>query len=70
MEEIRKYDGKGPDGKIYIGCNGFVFDVTKSDNFREGGMYGNFAGHDISIACAMYSTDDKYLGQVYNPETT
>ena len=70
MEEIRKYDGKGPDGKIYIGCNGFVFDVTKSDNFREGGMYANFAGHDISIACAMYSTDDKYLGQVYNPDTT
>ena len=71
LEEIRKYDGKTrPDGLIYIGCNGFVFDVTKSPNFQEGGMYGNFAGHDISMACAHYSTDDKYLGQVYDPETT
>ena len=33
-------------------------------------MYANFAGHDISMACAHYSTDDKYLGQVYDPEKT
>ena len=69
IEEIKKYDGKNhPDGLIYIGCNGFVFDVTKSANFQEGGMYGNFAGNDISMACAYYSTDDKYLGQIYDPE--
>ena len=70
LDQIRKYDGKGPDGKIYIACNGFVFDVTKSDNFKEGGMYKSFAGHDISMACAHYSTDEKYLGQTYDPETT
>ena len=70
LEEIRKYDGKGPDSKIFIGCNGFVFDVTKSENFQEGGMYGSFAGNDISMACANFSTDEKYLGQVYDPETT
>ena len=70
LEQIRKYDGKGEDGKIYIGCNGFVFDVTKSDNFKDGGMYASFAGHDISMACAHYSTDDKYLGQSYDPENT
>ena len=62
LDEIRKFDGKGPDGKIYIGCNGFVFDVTESPNFQEGGGYANFAGYDISIACANYSTDDKHLG--------
>ena len=44
--------------------------MSKSDNFREGGMYGSFAGHDISMACAHYSTDSKYLGQTYDPETT
>ena len=33
LDEIRKYDGKGPDGRILIGCNGFVFDVTESPNF-------------------------------------
>ena len=70
LEEIRKYDGTGPEGKIYIGCNGFVFDVSKSENYRPGGDYANFAGHDISMACAYYSTDDKYLGQVYDPDTT
>ena len=71
LEQLRVYDGKShPDNLIYIGCNGFVFDVTKSPNFQEGGMYANFAGNDISMACAYYSTDDKYLGQVYDPETT
>ena len=70
IEEIRKYDGNGPDEKIFIGCNGFVFDVSKSPNYRPGGDYANFAGHDISMACAYYSTDDKYLGQVYDPDTT
>jgi len=44
--------------------------VSKSDNLREGGMYASFAGYDISMACAHYSTDAKYLGQTYDPETT
>ena len=33
-------------------------------------MYETFAGHDISIACANYSTDAKYLDMDYDPETT
>lgn len=28
-EELRKYDGKGPDGKIYVALCGKVFDVTE-----------------------------------------
>ena len=70
LDDIRKYDGTGPDGKIYIGCNGFVFDVTNSDNFKEGGGYASFAGYDISMACAHYSTDKKWLGQEYDPDKT
>ena len=70
LDQIKKYNGKGEDGRILIGCNGFVFDVTKSPNFQEGGMYGGFAGHDISIACANYSTEEKYLDQDYIPEVT
>ena len=31
-------------------------------------MYASFAGNDISMACAHYSTDDKFIGQVYDPE--
>ena len=44
-----------------------MFDVSSSDSFKEGGSYANFAGHDISIACAHYSTDDKYLDLIYDP---
>ena len=54
---------------MYIGCNGYVFDVSESPNFRKDGMYEKFAGHDISIACAHYSTDEKYLGLEYDRET-
>ena len=68
MDELRKYNGKGPDGKIYISCNGKVFDVTNSYNYQPGGDYENFGGHDISIACAHYDTDDKYLDMPYDPD--
>lgn len=66
LNQISEFNGK--DGKpTYIGLNGFVFDVSSSDSFKEGGSYANFAGHDISIACAHYSTDDKYLDIHYDP---
>ena len=68
LDEVKKYDGKGPDGKIYISCNGKVFDVTQSYNYQEGGDYQSFGGHDISIACAHYSTEDKWLDMPYNPD--
>ena len=29
LEELRKYDGKGPDGKIYVALGGKVYDVTE-----------------------------------------
>ena len=29
-EELRKYNGTGPDGKIYVAVHGLVFDVTES----------------------------------------
>ena len=33
LEQLKKYNGKGPDGKIYIACMGRVFDVTESYNY-------------------------------------
>lgn len=66
IEQIRQYDGK-EGRRCYIGLNGFVFDVSTSDSFKNGGSYANFGGHDISIACSQYSTDDKWLDQVYDP---
>ena len=71
LADIQKYNGKSSEtgNKIFIGCCGRVFDVTQSPNFNEGGMYEKFAGHDISIACAHYSTDEVHLGKEYDRET-
>mmetsp|Transcript_62510 Transcript_62510/g.86374 ORF Transcript_62510/g.86374 Transcript_62510/m.86374 type:complete len:128 (+) Transcript_62510:48-431(+) len=71
IDEIRKFDGaKGPEDTVYIGLMGYVFDVSSSPNFRAGGMYEKFAGREISIACANYSTEEKFLDEIYDPETT
>ena len=71
LKDIQKFNGQNQDTdkKVYIGCSGYVFDVSESPNFKEGGMYEKFAGNDISIACAHYSTDEKYLGMEYERET-
>ena len=68
LDQVKKYNGKGPDGKIYISCNGKVFDVTSSPNYQPGGSYENFGGHDVSIACAHFDTDSKWLDIPYDPE--
>ena len=70
LDELREYNGKGPSGKIYIACFEQVFDVTGSPNYQEGVSYAAFAGRDITVACAYYSTEEKYLSQHYDPETT
>lgn len=66
LEQIAQYNGKNGQ-KTYVGLNGFVFDVSSSPFYQDGGDYANFAGHDISIACAHHSTEDKYLDQFYDP---
>ena len=71
IEDISKFDGVQNES-VYIGCNGFVFDVSSSENFSGLGAYGTFAGKDVSIACAYHSTEDKYLQEKvpYDWETT
>ena len=44
--------------------------MSSSASFKEGGSYANFGGHDISMACANYSTDDKYLDHYYDPNNS
>lgn len=60
-EELRKYDGK--DGRpIYIGILNDVFDCSAGDKFYgPGGAYEVFAGRDITLAAAKFSTEEKYL---------
>ncbi len=64
------YSGTGPSGKIYLACFDTVFDVTSSANFQPGGTYASFAGRDVSVACAYHSTEEKYLSQAYDRDTT
>ena len=38
VEELKKYDGTGPDGRILVAVNGKVFDVTKGKRFYGPGI--------------------------------
>eukprot|EP00347_Sterkiella_histriomuscorum_P008297 403345623 len=67
-EQLRKYDGNGPDGKIYIACNELIFDVTESPFYQKGGDYEKFAGRDMTMAAAYQSTDEKYLDMDFHPD--
>lgn len=40
VEELKKYDGNGPDGRILVAVNAKVFDVTKGKRFYGPGMIG------------------------------
>ncbi|XP_077265099.1 membrane steroid binding protein [Temnothorax americanus] len=64
VEDLKKYDGKGPDGRILVGVNGSVYDVTRGAKFYgPGGPYEAFGGKDASRALARFAVDaatDKY----------
>eukprot|EP00826_Nyctotherus_ovalis_P011623 TRINITY_DN13024_c0_g1_i7.p2 TRINITY_DN13024_c0_g1~~TRINITY_DN13024_c0_g1_i7.p2 ORF type:complete len:141 (+),score=48.28 TRINITY_DN13024_c0_g1_i7:68-490(+) len=53
---FRDYDGDTR-SEVYIGCKGYVFDVTKSSNYKPGGHYHVFAGRDATVALAKMSLD-------------
>jgi len=59
LKELRQYDGSGEHGRVCIGCNGKVFDVTRGTRFYgPGGPYAAFAGHDATHALATFNMDD------------
>lgn len=39
VEELKKYDGTGEEGRILVAVNGKVFDVTKGKRFYGSGTY-------------------------------
>lgn len=57
LEELRTYDGLGPDGRVCVAINGKVYDCSKSTSYRPGGPYANFAGHDITRALAKFEVN-------------
>lgn len=39
VEELKKYDGKGPDGRVLVAVNANVYDVTKGKRFYGPGKF-------------------------------
>ncbi|KAL4230531.1 cytochrome b5 [Mactra antiquata] len=67
LEQLREYDGKGPEGRILLAANGKVFDVTRGKRFYgPGGPYGLFAGRDASRALATFSMTDDVFRMEYD----
>lgn len=49
LSELSKYDGTDPTKPIYLGLNGYVYDVTEGRKFYEtNGTYHYLAGKDSS----------------------
>ncbi|KAI8885152.1 RNI-like protein [Backusella circina FSU 941] len=66
--DLLPFDGNGPDGRILMGVNGSVYDVSRGRNFYgPGGPYANFAGHDASRGLAKNSFDLDMLVDANGP---
>lgn len=50
IEELTKYDGKGPDGRILVAVNGSVYDVTRGAKFYGPGESPGPATNNSALA--------------------
>lgn len=56
IQELKKYDGNQPDGRVLVAVNGHVYDVTKGRRFYgPGGPYAAFGGRDASRGLATFN---------------
>lgn len=57
-EELKSYNGKDPDKPIYIGLDGYVYDVTAGRKFYQtGGAYHYLAGRDSTTELKIFGGD-------------
>jgi len=55
LDELHKYNGKGPDGRICLAINGKIYDCTKGRRFYgPDGPYAPLAGRDATRAFAYF----------------
>ena len=48
LEQLKAYDGKGTDGKIYVAVNGKIYDVTEKGQHLYGtGKRVHFVDQDV-----------------------
>ncbi|KAL0079445.1 cytochrome b5-like heme/steroid binding domain-containing protein [Phycomyces blakesleeanus] len=67
-KDLLPFDGNGKDGRILMGVNGSVYDVTRGRNFYgPGGPYENFGGHDASRGLAKNSFDEDMITDPMGP---
>lgn len=43
LEQLREYDGKGPEGRILLAANGKIFDVTRGKRFYGPGIFFHYS---------------------------
>lgn len=58
LEQLKGYDGTKPELPIYIGLDGYVYDVTPGKSFyAPGGTYHNIAGTDATKELQIFGGD-------------
>ena len=63
LQELRAFNGQR-NAPIYVGVNGFVFDMSSGRKFYgPSGSYGFMAGHDATVALAKFSMNPALLDQ-------